>query len=212
VLGPLTSRDSITAFTQQGLGVCESAGVRTEKQRGLGRAIGWALVVGVIAAVSTTLFCHYSYPTPGSTEERPARNYFGAEYVPKRDVANPFDDFSRGRFTPAPSSPAGHMTLGCAITAFLEFASLRWAAWPFLPVGYVASHGAFVENAWFSIFIGWLAQLVIVRFGGARLFQRARPFFIGIIFGEALAAGAWLLINAIVVMNGYESQPVKFLL
>ena len=55
-------------------------------------------------------------------------------------------------------------------------------------------------------------RLMVVRLGGSSLFQRARPFFIGIIFGEGLAAGFWLLVNAIVVMNGGESQSVKFLL
>ena len=31
-------------------------------------------------------------------------------------------------------------------------------------------------------------------------------------FGEALAAGFWLIVNAIVVFNGGNSQAVKFLL
>jgi hypothetical protein len=53
---------------------------------------------------------------------------------------------------------------------------------------------------------------VVVRLGGASLFQKLRPLFIGIIFGEGLAAGVWLIVNAIIVMNGGESQAVKFLL
>jgi hypothetical protein len=79
-------------------------------------------------------------------------------------------------------------------------------------VGYVAGYGAFIGNAWFSIFVGWIAKVLIVRFGGARLFQDARPFFVGIIFGESLAAGVWLILNAVIVLNGGESQAVKFLL
>ena len=54
--------------------------------------------------------------------------------------------------------------------------------------------------------------MLIVRFGGASLFQKARPFFVGIIFGECLAAGIWLIANAIIVFNGGEGQAVKFLL
>jgi len=104
------------------------------------------------------------------------------------------------------------MSIGFGVTCFLEFAALRWAGWPLLPVGYVACYGAFIGNAWFSIFVGWLAQLVVVRLGGASLFQKLRPLFIGIIFGEGLAAGVWLIVNAIIVMNGGESQAVKFLL
>ncbi len=104
------------------------------------------------------------------------------------------------------------MGIGFGLTVFLEVAALRWASWPLLPVGYVAGYGAFVGNAWLSIFVGWIAQLLVVRLGGASLFQKARPFFIGIIFGEGLAAGLWLIVNAIIVLNGGESQAVKFLL
>jgi hypothetical protein len=212
VLGPVTTRDSIMTLSQQGLGVCDTAGLSPRKHPGLGRAIGWAMLIGCLVAAPVTLYCQYSYPTPASGEVSPARNYFGATYVQKRDVGNPVDEFARGHFAAKPDNPAVQMTLGFVITALLQFASLQWGAWPLLPVGYVASHGAFVENAWFSIFIGWLAQRIIVSLGGASLFQRMRPFFIGIIFGECLAAGVWLIINAALVMNGAQSQPVKFLL
>jgi hypothetical protein len=214
VLGPLTTRDSVTTLAQHGLAVSEQAGLgAVPRQRGgLGMVIGWALFVGCLVAAPATLYCHYTYPTPASAEARPARNYFGAEYVPQRDVRNPVNDFARGRFPSKPYDPAAHVAGGFAITALLEFLSLRLASWPFLPVGFVASHGAFIGNAWFSIFLGWLAQLIVVRLGGARLFEQARPFFIGMIFGECLAAGAWLVINAILVMNGYESRAVNFLL
>ena len=98
------------------------------------------------------------------------------------------------------------------ITALLQIAVLRFTSWPLLPVGFVTSYGAFVANAWFSIFAGWLAKALIVRLGGASLYTRLMPLFLGVILGEALAAGALLAINAIAVMNGYESQTVKFLL
>jgi hypothetical protein len=89
-------------------------------------------------------------------------------------------------------------------------AALRWVAWPLLPVGFVTSHGAFIGYVWFSIFLGWMAKVLIVRFGGVKLFQSARPFFLGLILGEALATGTWLLVNAILVTSGAESRPVHF--
>lgn len=215
VLGPTGSRDSITTFTQQGIAAHDnvSAGPGSPgTQRGLGFVIAWALLIGAVVAAPVTLWCQYSFPTPSALETRPARNFFGAEYIQKRDVVNPFNDHARGRLQARQHSGPLHIGIGFGVTALLQFASLRWAAWPLLPVGYVASYGAFIENAWFSIFIGWLAQRVVVRLGGASLFQRARPIFVGIIFGEALAAGLWLLINAILVMNGYEGKSVSFLL
>ena len=103
------------------------------------------------------------------------------------------------------------MAIGFGATILLEVASLRWGAWPLLPVGYVASHGSFIANSWFSIFVGWLAKVLIVRFGGASLFNKAKPLFVGMIFGEALAAAVWLGVNAIVVAHGGTPQEIKFI-
>src|SRR5205807_3428988 len=114
---------------------------------------------------------------------------------------NPYNTFSQQRkFTPVAHRPALHVGIGFGCTALLEIATLRWAGWPLLPVGVVTAFGNPIGNAWFSIFLGWLAKVLIVRFGGATLFQRARPVFIGIIFGEALAAAFWLIVNAVVVL------------
>ena len=213
VLGPVTSRDSLTCFATHGLGVCQSVGIDNRQRRKLGGAIAWALMVGVIVAAFATLHCQYSYPTPLSQGDGPNRNWFGAEYSPKRDIAIPMDEFAHGKFSPKQQNPFLHATIGFAVTGILEIASLRWASWPLLPVGYVASQGAFIQNAWFSIFIGWLAKVLIVRFGGTSLFTKARPFFVGIIFGEALAAGIWLIINALLVMNGGQGPVfVRFML
>lgn len=212
ILGPITSRDSVAAFSMQGLAICKTAGVESERRRPwLGGAITLAVVVGFFCAVVTTLYCQYSYPTPATPEAVPQRNFTGSDYFPKRDVGNPTAQFARSGFAPKSHDPYLHMGIGFGVTTLLEIASLRWASWPLLPVGYVAQYGAFLENAWFSIFIGWILQVLVVRLGGGGLFQRMRPFFIGIIFGEGLAAGAWLFANAIVVWSGGESQTVRFL-
>jgi hypothetical protein len=212
ILGPITSRDSITTFGMQGLAICKTTGAETETRKSwLGAAMALALVVGFICAVTTTLYCQYSYPTPATPEMVPQRNFTGSDYFPRRDIGNPTAQFARSGFAPKQHDPYLHMGIGFSVTTLLEVASLRWASWPFLPVGYVAQYGAFLENAWFSVFIGWIAQVLVVRLGGASLFQKMRPFFIGIIFGEGLAAGLWLLANAIVVFSGGESQTVRFL-
>jgi hypothetical protein len=209
ILGPYGTRESLTTFATTGLAICKRLGAPAKR-------LGWAMVIalslGLVAATFTTLYCQYSYPTPASAEVSPARNYIGAELFPSRDMASWVDLFSRGRFSPKQYSTPEHITIGFGVTLLLEVASLRYASWPFLPVGYVASYGSNVENAWFSIFVGWLCQVLIVRFGGASLFQKAKPFFIGLIFGEGLAAGIWLIINAIVVAHGGAPQSVKFLL
>ena len=41
----------------------------------------------------------------------------------------------------------------------------------------------------FSIFVSWLAKWTIMRSGGIGLYQRAQPFFIGLILGYFTAIG-----------------------
>ena len=149
VLGPLTTRDGLTTFATNGLGVCRKAGVSERSGGKVGAVIAWTLIVGFVIAAFTTLHCQYSYPTPASQEASPARNFFGAEWVPRRDVATQVDDFARGRFAPKQYSPGLQMGIGFVTTVLLEIAARcdmragRFYPWDTSPAG----TGAFVENA-----------------------------------------------------------------
>ncbi|HEV2293085.1 MAG TPA: DUF6785 family protein [Tepidisphaeraceae bacterium] len=213
VLGPLTTRDGLMGFATTGLGVTKTADVQQRERRRIGGVVVWTLLIGFIIAGAVTLYCHYSYPTPLGREDVPGRNHFGAIYAPKRDVVDPFIRYAGAeRFPAKRHDPLVHVGAGFTITAVLEVASLRWAGWPLLPVGFVASHGSFMGNAWFSIFIGWLAKVLIVRFGGSRFFLKIKPVFVGLIFGEALAAGIFLIVNGIVVTGGGDMKNVQIML
>ena len=54
--------------------------------------------------------------------------------------------------------------------------------------------------------------MLIVRFGGSSLYLKAKPVFVGLIFGEGLAAGVFLIVNAIVVSSGGDIKNVQILL
>jgi hypothetical protein len=73
----------------------------------------------------------------------------------------------------------------------------------------MATWGA--QQGWFSILVGWLAKSAIVRFGGATLFHRARPVFLGLIIGEAGAAAFWLVVALARLSMGLEYHAVRIL-
>jgi len=52
-----------------------------------------------------------------------------------------------------------------------------------------------VRALWFSVCIGWWIKFLLLRYGGGPVFKRARPFFIGLIVGEVLAAGLWMYLG-----------------
>ena len=70
------------------------------------------------------------------------------------------------------------------------------------PAGFVIANGWLTGQIWFAVFLGWLAKFVIIRNGGMQLFLAARPFFIGLILGEATAAGTWLVIDYLLGSTG----------
>jgi hypothetical protein len=211
VLGVVGTRDSAMTFSQTGLGVTEEAGITKSDRWKIGGLLFWTFLLGCFVAGAATLYCQYTYPTPLSRDVIPQRNNFGSYYVPKRDVYDAMNNYAGGKFPGKPHNPWVWMGIGFAITGVLEFGAKRFAGWPLLPVGFVSSYGAFIGNVWFSIFVGWAIKSLVVRFGGAGLFLRTKPIFVGVILGEALAAAALLALNAIMVSQGYPSQKVSFL-
>ena len=66
-------------------------------------------------------------------------------------------------------------------TAALSVLRLRFVAWPLHPVGYLLAFSWPMKMIWFSLFVGWVAKVLLVRFGGVSLYRAARPVFIGLI-------------------------------
>jgi hypothetical protein len=67
------------------------------------------------------------------------------------------------------------------------------------------------DHLWLSFFIGWLAKVLIIRFGGPRGFLASRPFFLGLIVGESLAAGFWLVMGIVLSSLGLPYRPVNIM-
>ncbi len=93
------------------------------------------------------------------------------------------------------------MAAGALVTFALGILRLRFWWWPFHPIGYLA---AFCWGMhWFSqpFFIGWLLKTLTVRYGGLRLYRRTVPLAIGVIMGDFVGQGAWVL--GVSVLRGF---------
>ena len=86
---------------------------------------------------------------------------------------------------------------GGLATAGLATMRVRYVGWPFHPLGYALSASWTAMVFWFPMFVAWLVKWVIVHYGGMRLYARARPFFLGLIFGEFSSAVFWTLVAAL---------------
>jgi hypothetical protein len=89
-----------------------------------------------------------------------------------------------------------HLGVGSGIMAVLTFMRYRFPWWPLHPIGMpvgVCSYPMTVIV--FSIFVSWLAKWAIMRSGGIGLYQKAQPFFIGLIMGYFTGIGISFLID-----------------
>lgn len=67
--------------------------------------------------------------------------------------------------------------------------------WPLHPLGFPFAPVWLMNQIWFSIFLGWLIKLFVLKYGGSRLFTKLRPAFLGLIMGTFGYAGFWNVID-----------------
>ncbi len=81
---------------------------------------------------------------------------------------------------------------------------MRFTWWAWHPVGYITANSWTMDNIWFCMFLGWLAKAVVVRYGGARLYRKAEPFFAGLVLGEFVIMTIWSIIGVATGTGGYR--------
>jgi hypothetical protein len=208
-LGPLTTRESLLTFATHGLRVA-SENNTARVARSVIAVMAWALLVSFVVSAFSWIWTYNSYALP-LTYARSPENHLALVDWPKGQVVDPVSQWADGRFPSKAHDPATHVGIGFGIAGLLQLATLRWAAWPFTPIGFLMSTNPYIRQAWFSIFLGWLLKTLIVNYGGAKMFQQARPVFYGLVFGEALAALFWMITNFYLAAAGYEYKTMQLL-
>jgi hypothetical protein len=97
--------------------------------------------------------------------------------------------------------------IGFAVTVFLNVFRLRFAGFPFHPVGYAISSSWSLSLLWMPLLIAWIIKTLLLRYGGLRAYRRALPFFLGIILGECILGSLWTLIGIALDVPTYSFWP-----
>lgn len=74
--------------------------------------------------------------------------------------------------------------VGALITFLIATLRTRLLWFPLHPLGYALSGTWTMMVFWFPCFVAWLCKIVILRYGGMKLYSRLRPFFLGLVLGE----------------------------
>ena len=88
----------------------------------------------------------------------------------------------------------------------LTFVRQRFIWWPVHPLGFATGMFNIMNWVWFSTFVAWLLKTIILTYGGASLYRKIRPFFLGLILGQVSVAGLWIIIDFFTEMVG--NQPI----
>lgn len=116
--------------------------------------------------------------------------------------------WQRGQLPHAPYKRPMHILFGAGFAGLLQWACITMPKWPLHPIGILMACTYYGNFAWSSIFLGWLIKILLLRYGGSRLYRGAKPFFLGLIAGEVFATAFWAAIPAILVLLGKPYTPV----
>jgi hypothetical protein len=204
--GPsLTSLAFTNAFGSFGKGLFMPAVVHATKiadlvpksgRRRMLTAILLAFAAGAAASITYTLYLGYTHG---------AYNF--------NDF--PFTRYSRSGFASALSkmkNPTAEthirpvlFGLGAAIMSVLTLAKYRFPWWPLHPVGFTIAGISYVHFSTFSIFIAWAIKFIILRIGGAALYRRYTPFFMGSLVGYTSGVALSLIVDIFFFPGGGHS-------
>jgi len=174
----------------------KTAQVRRIVARSMMIAMAIAVVVGAISAFWAVLHALYVHGYSG----RPAGDAFAREAWNKMAGWLTF-----------PQKPRVAATLATAFGLLFALAlgamRMRFAWWLWHPVGYATATSWSMDRLWFCIFVGWLAKALITRYGGAQLYRRSLPFFVGLVMGEFTVGSCLMIYGSIANCQVYRFWP-----
>jgi len=104
--------------------------------------------------------------------------------------------------TPIHTWHLGFAGLGAVLMSALTLLKNRFIGFPIHPIGLTLGLTAPAYRTWFSVFIAWVIKAIVLKYGGANLYMRLRPFFLGLALGAFTSGGFWIIIDSITGMTG----------
>jgi hypothetical protein len=96
--------------------------------------------------------------------------------------------------------------VGGAVMFGILFLRHHYLWWRIHPIGYLMTTSYATFCFWSSFFLGWLCKYVILKFGGVAQYRKLRPVFLGIILGECVIGGIWIVVGLLTGI-GYSLLP-----
>jgi hypothetical protein len=155
------------------------------------RGVAGAMAVALLAAVMVGTAVSIWYVSRHSALKLGGWGYLSAPRIPGRHIADVLQN-------PHGPSLAGGLwiVVGALFTTLLFVLRARCLWFPLHPIGFAFAGSYAMYTVWFSFLLGWLAKLLITRYGGLGGYLHLRPLFLGLVVGDCLMASFWDLIGA----------------
>jgi len=201
---PTASRVSACAMAVHALGLDPEEKPRRMRRFALGIVL--VLLAGLVICGAVNLAASYHHSMTLDGREQPISSW-GTNRMAKahRDLIQ----WRNGQLNRPVYNVGGHLLFGAGLAGLLEWLCLRMPRWPLHPIGLIMVNTFYANEAWVSVFFGWLAKVLVLKYGGARLYRRARPFVVGVIMGEVFAAVFWALVPVVLVILGRPYLTIK---
>ena len=176
-------RTFVMASCANGLKLAEEMGPRK-------RPLFWAILLSVVVSIvgSIWLVMKLSYESGGINLNQ--WFFVGGPVVP-------FNYITPILNTPTEAVWSGWLFKGIGALAMglLMIARQRLLWWPVHPLALPICGLLTTNQIFFSVFLAWLIKAVMLKYGGPKLYRSSRPFFLGLILGQFVCAGMWLVID-----------------
>ena len=197
------TRESMMPYAVQAGYIGDKTGVPEHRSRVTFLSVA---IIGGVIAISVMLLG--SYLMPDRKDDGWAPTLADQAILPLVKGLNPETSIAR--------EAAQQLTwiayaVGAGITLLLGLGRLRFNWWPLHPIGFLVCSSYPGARIWFSVFLGWLAKVLVMRFGGTGMFNRLKPFAIGLIAGEVMLAGAFIFIKLIGLLIGEDLKAINVL-
>jgi hypothetical protein len=97
--------------------------------------------------------------------------------------------------------------VGGAVMGLLVMGYHLFLWWPLHPIGYLTTYSSAMQILWFGFFIGWLCNVLVLRYGGVSLYKEVRMLFIGMVVGDFVMAVVWLVVGVFAPVS-YHVLPL----
>ena len=161
------------------------------------RLITFAILIAILISLGGSIYTvmHLSYRHGGINLNK--WYYTGCPPVPFNYIAEKINhptgiSWKRLMFT----------GIGGLVMAGLIFMKNNILWWPVHPLGFAVGNTLPVYSVWFSIFLAWLVKVLVLKYGGVKIYKKTRYFFLGLVLGQFATAGIWLVIDFITKMQG----------